>query len=103
MFLFIYNILQAEHTLNMELDLQSLFGLHVNSCTPQPLPLVFGLIYEGAIGQPDRRHLFVTPWGSGFCQTYFYHPYYFTAQIKRQLCLQNLIIISLNHHYREDQ
>jgi hypothetical protein len=42
--------------LNTELDLQSLFGLHVHSCyslrprnTP---PLSFGLIYGGAIGQP---------------------------------------------------
>jgi hypothetical protein len=42
--------------LNMELDLPSLFGLHVHSCiliaeTPQPPPTAFGLIYEGAIGQ----------------------------------------------------
>jgi hypothetical protein len=45
------------HGLNMELDLQSLFGLHVHSRlaeTPQPTPLppAFGLIYEGAVGQP---------------------------------------------------
>jgi hypothetical protein len=46
------------HMLNMELDLQHLFGLHVNSCThwlrPRntPSPPVFGLSYEGAIGQP---------------------------------------------------
>jgi hypothetical protein len=49
------------HRLNMELDLQSLFGLHcmsrdAHSCThwlrPRtPLP-AFGLVYEGAIGQP---------------------------------------------------
>jgi hypothetical protein len=55
------------HRLNMELDLQSLFGLHVHSCTHQlrtrnPPPPSFGLIYERAIGQPRcRRHLFVTP------------------------------------------
>ncbi len=40
----------------MELDLQSLFGLHVHSCTigwdPVTLPPAFGLIYEGAFGQP---------------------------------------------------
>ncbi len=46
------------HSLNMELDLQSLFGLHVHSCIhwlrPRnlPPPPAFGLIYEGAIGQP---------------------------------------------------
>jgi hypothetical protein len=49
--------------LNMELDLQSLFGLHVTGYaqlyslaeTPQsPHPPAFGLdiLYEGAIGQP---------------------------------------------------
>jgi hypothetical protein len=42
--------------LNMELDLQSLFGLHVivHSCTHwlRPHTPAFGLIYEGAIGQP---------------------------------------------------
>ncbi len=43
---------------NMELDLQSLFGLHVHSCTHwlrprnSPPPPAIGLIYEGAIGQP---------------------------------------------------
>jgi hypothetical protein len=42
----------TQHSFNMELDLQSLFGLHVHSCTPQPPPPAFGLIYEGAIGQP---------------------------------------------------
>jgi hypothetical protein len=35
----------------MDLDLQSLFGLHVHSCThwltPQPPPPAFGLVYEG--------------------------------------------------------
>jgi hypothetical protein len=48
----------GSHRLNMEVDLQSLFGLHVHSCThwlrplnPTRLPAV-GLIYEGAIGQP---------------------------------------------------
>ncbi len=47
------------HRLNMELDLQCLIGLRVHSCTqwlrtPQPPPLLFGLIYEGAIGQPRK-------------------------------------------------
>jgi hypothetical protein len=60
----------------MELDLQSLFGLHEHRCThwlrpwaktlqtPPPLypPLpAFGLIFEGLLAIYDRRHLFVTP------------------------------------------
>jgi hypothetical protein len=46
------------HRLNKELDLKSLFRVHVHSCThwlrPRNLSLspAFGLIYEGAIGQP---------------------------------------------------
>jgi hypothetical protein len=49
----------------MELDLQSLFGLLctavlIGNCPPPP---AFGVLYEGAIGQPRyRRHLFVSPW-----------------------------------------
>jgi hypothetical protein len=51
--------------LNMELDLQTLFGLHVHRAqvyslaeTPQPSPLFasFGLIYEGTIGRLLWRH-----------------------------------------------
>jgi hypothetical protein len=39
----------------MELDLHSLFGLHVYSCTywlraPYPPPPAFGIIYKRAIG-----------------------------------------------------
>ncbi len=50
----------------MELDLQSLFGLHVYSCTHWPetpqLSPAFGLMYEGTIGHSqDRRHLLLTP------------------------------------------
>jgi hypothetical protein len=49
----------------MALDLKSLFGIHVHSCThwlrPRSPPPAFGLKYEGTIGQPDRRRLFVTP------------------------------------------
>jgi hypothetical protein len=53
-------IYQADYLLlNMEFDLQSLFRLHVHSCShwlfprnPNLLPPAFGLIYEGAIGQP---------------------------------------------------
>jgi hypothetical protein len=48
------------HRLNMELDLQSLFGLHVHSCSHclrpcnSPPPNAFGLILVGAIGQHAR-------------------------------------------------
>jgi hypothetical protein len=45
----------TNHRLNMELDLQSLYG---HSCTHwlrprKPPPPPFGLIYEVAIGQPS--------------------------------------------------
>jgi len=46
------------HRLNMEVDLQSLFGLHVHSCTHwlrprnSTHPPALELVYEGAIGQP---------------------------------------------------
>jgi hypothetical protein len=40
------------HRINMELDLQSLFGLRVHSCIHWLRDPAFGLIYEGAIGQP---------------------------------------------------
>jgi hypothetical protein len=47
------------HSLNIEVDLQSLFGLHVTWCaqlyslaeTQQLPPPAVGLVYEGAIGQ----------------------------------------------------
>ncbi len=53
------------NSLNMELDLQSLFGLYVHTAwpyslaeTPQqppsPHPPAFGVIYEGATGQPSK-------------------------------------------------
>ncbi len=55
----------------MELDLQTLFGLHVHCTqlcslaeTPQPSPLfaVFGLIYEGTIGRLRWTTSLVSPW-----------------------------------------
>ncbi len=55
--------------LNMEVDLQSLFGLHVMWCaqlyslaeTPQfPLPLIWARITRALLVSKDRRHLFVT-------------------------------------------
>ncbi len=55
----------------MELDLQSLFGLHVYSCThclrprnspPPPHPPLLGSYTRSALlASQDRRRLFVTP------------------------------------------
>jgi hypothetical protein len=67
-----FAITSPDHSLNMELDLQSLFGLlctavthWVRPCnsTPPPSPHIWAHIY-GAICQPRycRLHLFVTPW-----------------------------------------
>ncbi len=56
------------HRLTMELDHQSLFGLRVHNCPHwlrlrnSPPPPAFGLINEGAIGQPRKRtSLCITP------------------------------------------
>jgi hypothetical protein len=56
----------SEHWLNMELDLQSLFGLCVNSCTHwlrpcNPPPPHLGSYTGALLVSHDRRHLFVTP------------------------------------------
>jgi hypothetical protein len=45
----------------MELNLRSLFGLHVHSCPPPPLPHL-GAYTRARLVSKDRRHLFVTPW-----------------------------------------
>ncbi len=50
----------GDHWLNLELDLQGIFGITVLSCLigwdhtipPPPTSPSIGLIYEGAIGQP---------------------------------------------------
>ncbi len=52
-----------DHRLNMELDLYSLGSVYAvlvgwDPATPPP---AFRIIYEGAIGQLDRRHLFGAP------------------------------------------
>jgi hypothetical protein len=59
-FIRFYEHRASDHGLNIELDLQSFFGLQVHSCNhwlrprihPCPPPPAFGLIFEGAIGQP---------------------------------------------------
>ncbi len=53
----------------MKLDLQSLFGLHVHSCTHwlrprNPLPSLLGSYTRALLVSQDRRHLFVAPPGS---------------------------------------
>ncbi len=60
------------HRLNLEVDLQSLFGLHVTWCaqlytlaeTPQlpPSPPIWIRITRALLVSQDRRQLFVTPW-----------------------------------------
>ncbi len=56
------------HRLNMEIDLQSLFGLHVHSCyhwlrtrNPPP-PRIWARGRYWSMVRQDRRHIFVTPW-----------------------------------------
>ncbi len=66
---YLYRVLTCRrHRLNMELDLQSLFGLHVHSFThwlsprdPPPPPPHLGLYTRALLVSQDRRHLFVTP------------------------------------------
>ncbi len=62
----------TDHRLNMELDLQNLFGIHVHSCThyhwlrpnkPQLPPAHLGSYTRALLVNQDRRHLFVTPPG----------------------------------------
>ncbi len=60
------------HRLHMEVDLQSLFGLHVTWCaqlyslaeTPllSPSPRIWTRITRALLVSKDRRHLFVTPY-----------------------------------------
>jgi hypothetical protein len=59
--------------INMELDLQSLFGLHVYSCThwlrpsipPPPIPTHLGSYTRALLVSQGRRRLFVTPLAPG--------------------------------------
>ncbi len=74
------NHVLLHHTLNMELDLQSLFGLHVQLCTAgligwdprnsPPLSPHLGSNKRTLLDSQDGRHLFSTP-----CVTWraFYH------------------------------
>ncbi len=61
----------ADHRLNMEVDLQSLFGLHVTWCAqlyslaeaPQPPPPHWDFYARALLVSQDRRHLVVAPCG----------------------------------------
>ncbi len=60
-------VVVSHHRLNMGLDLQSLFGLHVHSCTHWlrtliPPPPHLGSHTKTLLVSQDRRHLFVTPY-----------------------------------------
>jgi hypothetical protein len=66
-----------KHRLNMEVDLQSLFGLHVHSCTHWLRPRNLGSYTRALLVSQDRRHLFVTPWNEKrvfkkFIKMFFY-------------------------------
>jgi hypothetical protein len=60
--------LGLSHRLNMELNLQSLFWLHVHSCIHwlgprnHPPPPHLGSYTRALFVSQDRRDLFVTPW-----------------------------------------
>ncbi len=63
------------NTVGMELDLQSLFGLHVHSCThwlrprnppPPPPTRHLGSYTRALFVSQDRGHIFVTPWSQSF-------------------------------------
>ncbi len=69
----------------MELDLQSLFGLPVHSCTLYTPPPVFGLINEGAIGQPRET--------ISLCDPLHLHPYY-TLPLRQ--FVKNLVNITIH-------
>ncbi len=63
----VYSVYFIQHRLNMKLDLQSLFRLHVPmqlyslAETPQPLPPLLGSYTRALLVSQDRQHLFVTP------------------------------------------
>jgi hypothetical protein len=83
-----------EHRLNMELDLQSLCGLHVHSCTTwlKPCtPPAFGLIFEGALGQTKVDDIYCDPLAVNKC-TYRLSGLDCTIQLLHQADLQKLPI-----------
>jgi hypothetical protein len=58
-------IVRYKHRLNMELDLQSLFGLNVRSCTHWLRPRIPPPAFRALLVTQDEQHLFVTPWTLG--------------------------------------
>ncbi len=62
---------EYRHRLNMELDLQSIFGFHVTWCAQlyslavtrqPPIPQHLSSYTRALLISQDRRHLFVAPW-----------------------------------------
>jgi hypothetical protein len=58
-----------QHGLNRELDFQSLFGIHVHSCSHWlrlliPPPPHLGSYTRALLVSQGRRHLFVNPWSA---------------------------------------
>jgi hypothetical protein len=80
-----------QHRLNMEFDLQSLFGLHLYSCTHWLRPLFshLGSYTSALLVSQDRRHLFVTP-----CSTVS------KAELFPQRCNGNPIYVFLFYELR---
>ncbi len=74
----------------MELELKSLFGLHVHSCTaetPQPpAPPAFGLICQGASGQPRQTTSLCDPLLCTRTTTQHQHLQYMHTHIKFKTC-----------------
>ncbi len=79
----------------MELDVQSLFGLHVDSCThwltPTPPTLLphLGSYTKALLVSQDRRHLFLTPWSQQYCpgKEFFAVPYRITVVYMHYACI----------------
>jgi hypothetical protein len=90
----------ATHMLNMELDLQSLFGLLCtavligwNPASPPPPHL--GSYTRALLVSQDRRHLFVTPWGNLFCKAFPIKTFCKMGQIVKD----DLLTVPLVHYF----
>jgi hypothetical protein len=95
----------ARNKLNMELDLQSLFGLHAYSCTHRlrprnsPLPPHLGSYSRAPMVSQDRRHLFVTPCckssqGLRYRTVLFWNKYFSLVAV---VYMQRKLVFTLTH------